>query len=66
MLLRKRVFVTNVRILNAVQQHVHTADAQHRRIEVETIEEFFIEMMTQLVVGENLLMMLSKVLAGRD
>src|SRR6185369_9582916 len=66
MFFRKRILVANVWVLNSVQQHVHAADAQHRRIEVEAIEELFIEMMAQFIVGEDFRVTLSQVFTRGD
>ena len=38
MVLRKRIAVADVGVLDAVQQHVHAADAQHGVVEVEAVE----------------------------
>ena len=41
--LGQRVPVTDVRILHAVHQHVHAADAQHGGVEVVTVEGALVE-----------------------
>ena len=43
--LRQRVAVADVGILDAVQQHVHAADAQHGVVEVEAVEELVVEVL---------------------
>ena len=41
--LRQRIPVADVRILGAVQQHVHAADAQHGAVKVVAVERPFVE-----------------------
>jgi hypothetical protein len=43
MVLRKAVAIADVRALDAVQRHVHGADAQHRGVEVEAVEQARVE-----------------------
>src|SRR5687767_3375308 len=49
-----------------MQQHVHTADAKHRGVEVEPVEHAVVEMLTTGGVSQNLWMTLSKMLTGGD
>ena len=64
-LLRQRVAVADVRVLYAVQQHVHAADAQHGVVEVETVEQAMVEVLAQLRVVQQLRVALAQVLASR-
>ena len=41
--LGQRVLVADVRVLHAVQQHVHAADAQHGVVEVVAVEGALVE-----------------------
>jgi len=45
--LGQRVAVGDVRVLDAVQQHVHAADAEHRVVEVEAVEKAVVEVVAQ-------------------
>ena len=65
-LLGEAVAIRDIRILDAVQHHVHGADAQHGRIEVEAVEEILVKMLAQLVVAEQRLMMLAQVFIDGD
>ena len=49
-----------------MQRHVHRADAQHRRVEVEAVEQALVEVPPQLVVAEQRGVMLAQIFAGRD
>lgn len=48
--LRKGIAVADVRVLHAVQQHVHAADAEHRVVEVEAVEHAVVEVLVELCV----------------
>ena len=63
--LRQRVAVADVRVLDAVQQHVHAADAQHRVVEVEAMEHAAVEMFAQLRVMQQGRAPFAQVFAGR-
>ena len=65
-LLRQRVAVADVRVLYAVQQHVHAANAQHGVVEVEAVEQAVVEVLAQLRVVQQLGVALAQVLARRD
>ena len=64
--LRQRVPVADVRVLHAVQQHVHAADAQHGDVEVEAVEQAAVEVLAQLRVVQQVRVALAQVLARRD
>ena len=64
--LRERVAVADVRVLDAVQQHVHAADAQHGVVEVEAVEHAVVEVLLQLRVVQDVRVVLAQVLAGGD
>ena len=67
MVLREGVAVADVRVLDAVEQHVHAADAEHRVVEVEAVEHARRGSARALLgVVEQLGMVLAEVLAGRD
>ena len=63
--LRQRVPVADARVLYAVQQHVHAADAQHGVVEVEAMEQAVVEVLAQLRVVQQRWVALAQVLAGR-
>ena len=48
-----------------MQGHVHRADPQHGRVEVEAVEQLGVEALAQPVVAEQDPVMLAKKLAGR-
>ncbi len=64
--LGERVAVADVGVLDAVQQHVHAADAQHGVVEVEAVEHALVEVLAQLGVVQDARVVLAQVLAGRD
>ena len=66
MVLGEAVAIGDVRAFYAVQGHVHGADAQHGRVEVEAVEQAFVEVPPQLVVAEQRGVMLSQILCGSD
>ena len=66
MVLRQRVAVADVGILHAVQQHVHAADAQHRVVEVEAVEQIMMEVAREFCVAKDLRMALAQILARGD
>ena len=51
--LRQRVAVADVRVLDAVQQHVHAADAQHGVVEVEAVEHAVVKMLAQFRLAQH-------------
>ena len=51
---------------DAVQQHVHAADAEHRVVEVEAVEHAVVEMLSAGGVPQNLRMPLSEMFTGCD
>lgn len=53
MVLREGVAVANVRALDAVQQHVHAADAQHNVVEVEAVEHPVMEVLVGLLIMQQ-------------
>ncbi len=59
--LSQRVAVDDVGILHAVQQHVHTADPQHRAVEVEAVEHVAMEVLFQLGIAEDFGMFFTQV-----
>jgi hypothetical protein len=50
----------------SVQRHIHGPDAQHDGVEVEAVEQAFVEGSPQLFVAEQTGVMLAKIFAGRD
>ena len=65
--LGERVPVTDVRILHAVQQHVHAADAQHGGVEVVAVEGALVKPAARLGVPVNAVaVVLDEMLGGRD
>jgi hypothetical protein len=63
-LLSKRVFVSNIRVLNTVQQHVHAADAQHCGVEVVAVEHRPVEVLALRLVVQRFLVPRADVLGG--
>ncbi len=49
MLLGHRVAIGDVRILDAVQQHVHAADPQHGAVKIERIEQLVMKVLFELL-----------------
>ena len=65
--LGQRVPVADVRILHAVQQHVHAADAQHGGVEVVAVEGALVEPAAGLrVLVDAVAVVLDEMLGGRD
>ena len=64
--LSQRVAVADIRVLHAVQEHIHAPDSQHGRVEVEPVERVLMKMLLELRVAEDLFVVLAQVLAGRD
>ncbi len=64
--LRQRVAVADVGRLDAVQQHVHAADAQHGVVEIEAVKHLLVEVFAQLLVVQDVRVALAQVLAGRE
>ncbi len=65
--LGERVPVTDVRILHAVQQHVHAADAQHGGVEVVAVEGALVEPPAGLgVLVDAVAVVLDEMLGGGD
>ena len=61
--LRERVAALDVGVLDAVQQHVHAADAEHGAVVLKAVEEPVMEVLVQLGVGEELGDVLAQVFA---
>ena len=62
----RSTLVSDIRVLDAVQQHVHAADAQHRVVEVEAVEHPVVEVLATLRVVQDVRVALAQVLARRD
>ena len=54
--LGKRIAVTDVRLLDLVEQHVHAGDAQHGAVEVEAVEHAVVEVTALRKVQQRILM----------
>ena len=63
MFLREGVAVAEVGIFDAVQKHVHAADAEHGVVEIEGVEKFVVKMVAHRIVTENLGMVDAQILA---
>jgi hypothetical protein len=63
MVLRQRVFVADVRIIDAVQRHVHAADAQHGVIEVVTVKHVVVEMFAADGIAQDFRMLFAQIFA---
>jgi len=66
MFLRQRILVADVRIVDAVQRHVHRADAQHGAVEVEAVEHLLVEMVARDFFLKQLRMVVAQIFACRD
>ena len=64
--LGERVAVADVGRLDAVQQHVHAADAEHGGVEVVAVEHAAVEVLPLRRVGQHRRVLLADVLRGRD
>ena len=63
----ERVAVADVGVLDAVQQHVHAADAEHGVVEVEAVEHVVVEVLRcSFASRQHLGVVLAQVLAGGD
>src|ERR1035438_9850133 len=51
--LRERIAIHDVWLLDAVQEHVHAAAAQHGGIEIESVEETGMKMLPLLAIVEE-------------
>jgi len=56
----------NHRIFDAVQNHVHRADAQHGRIEIEAVKRALVEMPPQFRIAQYFGMLFAQEFARRD
>ena len=61
----QRVAVDDVGILDAVQQHVHAADAEHGVVEVEAVEQAVMEVLPQFGIVRRVPGGAGEVLANR-
>jgi hypothetical protein len=52
MVFSEAIAISDVRALDAVQGHVHGADAQHGWVEVVAVEHCFVKMPQQFFVAE--------------
>ncbi len=64
--LGQRIAVADVGVLDAMEQHVHAADAEHGVVEVEAVEQAAVEVLAALAVAEHLRMALAEVLPRGD
>jgi hypothetical protein len=64
-LFRQRVAALDVGVVDAMQQHVHAADAQHGGVGVKPVEEVMIEVEAQGCCVEETGIVLAKVLGSR-
>ena len=66
MVLGEGVAIPNIGILDAVEQHVHAADAKHRVVEVEPVEHLVVEVRPWFLIPEHLGVVMAQVLASCD
>ena len=64
--LRERILVADVGVFDAVEQHVHAADAEHGVIEIEAVEEAGMEVIAEFGVAEDFGVVVAQILAGGD
>jgi hypothetical protein len=64
-ILGQRVAIDDVRQFDAVQQHIHAADAEHGVVEVEAMEKPRVKMLSVLAIMEEVGVMLAQRLADR-
>jgi hypothetical protein len=66
MLLRQRILVADVRVVDAVQRHVHRADPQHGAVEIEAVEQLLVEIVARFNLVKQFRMVVAQIFAGRD
>ncbi len=64
--LRERILLADVRVLDAVQRHVHAADAQHGVVEVVAVEHGMVEVPAGVGVAQDLRVFLTQIFPGSD
>src|SRR5437868_15443505 len=64
MVLCERVAIADVGVLDAVQQHVHAADAKHRIVEIEAVEHLMMEVLARARVAQDFRMSFTQILSG--
>jgi hypothetical protein len=65
-ILRERVTVADVGVLDAVQEHVHAPDAEHGVVEIESVEKLMVKMLAELRIAQRGAMIPAQILASRD
>jgi len=65
-ILREGVAVADVRVLDAVEKHVHAPDAEHGVIEVEAVEHVVVEVGSRRFAVEDFGVVFAQVLGGGD
>ena len=66
MFFSQAVAVGDVGVVNTVQGHVHVADAQHGWVKVKPVEHAAMEMLTLLLITEQLGVVVAQIFARRD
>jgi hypothetical protein len=64
MVLGQRILVADVRVVDAVQGHVHAADSQHGVVEVVAVEHAIVKMLPSLGVTQDFRVLLAQILPG--
>jgi hypothetical protein len=64
--LAEGVAIADVRVLDAVEEHVHAADAEHGVVEVEAVEGLLVEVLLQLGVAQDFRVVVAQVFARGD
>jgi hypothetical protein len=62
----ERIAVTHVWVFDAVQEHVHAADAQHGVVKVEAVEHVLVKVLFLFGIKEHVRLVFAQVLAGGD
>ena len=66
MVLSQAVAIADVGVVDAVQHHVHAADAQHGGVEIKAVEQAVMEVLARGIVAQRLGVVGADILAGGD
>src|SRR5665647_522161 len=64
MVLSQRVTVTDIRVFNAMKEHVHATDTEHDIVKIKAVEHAVVEVMFQLLIMQDVRMALSQIFAS--
>lgn len=63
MLLRQRIPVADVGVVDAVQRHVHAANAQHGRVKIKAVKQLVVKMPAQRIILKKFWVLGAQILA---